>query len=102
MSPDGPKRPARKEREDCDYAVEADFGLRPRRAAGWPGIDPAHSSQRSACLPIRRASEYVTRRTAPLDSSTSLLQLSHTRMVLRAMNEILAKIHGANTRSEIS
>jgi hypothetical protein len=65
--------------------VVADFGRRPRRAAGWPGIEPAQSPQRSACLAPRRASEYVIRITAPFASSTSLLQLSQTRIVLRAM-----------------
>jgi len=65
--------------------VVADLGLRPRLAAGWPGIEPAHSPQRSACLAPRRASEYVIRITAPCASSTSLPQLSQTRIVLRAM-----------------
>src|SRR5205085_11888824 len=66
----------------------ADLGRRPRRAAAWPGILPAHESQRSACLAPRRASEYVTRNVAPLPSSTSFPQLSQTSTVLRA-NEIL-------------
>src|SRR3954464_13602194 len=46
---------------------------------------PAQSPQRSACFAPRRASEYVIRITAPCCSSTSLPQLSQTRMVLRAM-----------------
>src|SRR5947209_4404232 len=44
----------------------------------------AHESHRSACFDVRRASAYVTRRTAPFSSSTSLPHLSHTRIVLRA------------------
>jgi hypothetical protein len=35
---------------------------------------------------------YVTRSIAPFPSSTSLLQLSHTRTVLRAMDLKLAEI----------
>jgi len=49
---------------------------------------PAQSPQRSACFAPRRASEYVIRITAPFASSTSLLQLSHTRIVLRAIPEM--------------
>jgi hypothetical protein len=71
-------------RRDGLYAAVADFGLRPRRAAARPGILPEQLSQRSACFAPRRASLYVTRITAPLPSSTSLPQLSHTRTVLRA------------------
>src|SRR5436305_7503210 len=74
-----------------NYDEAACLGFRPRRAAGLPGIPPARSSHRSACLPILRASEYVTRMTAPFASSTSLPHLSHTRIVLRAMAEILVK-----------
>jgi hypothetical protein len=49
-----------------------------------PGMFPAQSSQRSACFAPRRASVYVTRRTAPLPSSTSLPQLSQTSTVFLA------------------
>ena len=44
--------------ERRDQAAAA-FGRRPRRAAAWPGILPAQSSQRSACFEPRRASVYV-------------------------------------------
>jgi hypothetical protein len=74
------------------YAAEADFGLRPRRATVRPGIDPAQSSQRSACFEPRRASVYVTRSAAPFPSSTSLPQLSQTRTVFLAMDGKLAEI----------
>src|SRR5204862_3541902 len=80
------------------YAAAADFGLRPRRAAGWPGMPPAQSSQRSACLAPRRASEYVIRITAPRASSTSLPHLSQTRIVLLAMSEKLAEMPVEITR----
>ncbi len=85
---DGSSLPLGARSQRADYAAEAaDFGLRPRRAAGWPGLLSAHSPQRSACFAPRRASEYVMRITAPLASSTSLPQLSQTRIVLRAMPE---------------
>src|SRR5215475_4605435 len=60
------------------------FGRRPRRAAARPGIFAEQLSQRSACFAPRRASVYVMRMTAPLPSSTSFPQLSHTSTVLRA------------------
>ena len=62
----------------------AALGRRPRRAVARPGILPAHVSQRSPALDPRRASVYVTRRDAPLPSSTSFPQLSQTSTVLRA------------------
>ena len=65
------------------YAA-AVFGRRPRLAAGWPGILPAHASQRSACFEPRRASLKLIRITAPFDASISLLQLSQTSTVFRA------------------
>jgi hypothetical protein len=71
------------------YAATADFGRRPRLAAGRPGIVPAQSSQRSACFAPRRASAYVTRIVAPFPSPTSLLQLSQTSTVLRATVTLL-------------
>ena len=67
-------------------AVAAAFGRLPRRAVGVPGIFPAQSSQRSACLAPRRASVYVRRRVAPFPSSTSLPQLSQTSTVFLATN----------------
>ena len=70
----------------------ADFGLRPRRAAARPGMLPAQSSQRSAAFAPRRASVYVTRITAPLPSSTSFPQLSHTSTVLRATVLLLRSV----------
>src|SRR5581483_6989793 len=96
--PDDSRRASgtRPQRAETRYeaGVEADFGRRPRRAAGWPGLASAHSPQRSACFAPRRASEYVIRITAPRASSTSLPQLSQTRIVLRAMREMLAEIAG--------
>ena len=65
-------------------AVVADFGRRPRRAAGCPGMLPAQSPQRSACFEPRRASVKLMRITAPFASSTSLPQLSQTSLVTRA------------------
>src|SRR5439155_5460293 len=67
----------------ANYAA-ADFGRRPRRATAWPGILPAHVSQRSACLEPRRASVKLIRITAPFASSTSLTQSSQTNLVTRA------------------
>ena len=67
------------------YAT-AVFGRLPRRAAGVPGIFVAQSSHRSACFAPRLASVYVSRRTAPLPSSTSLPQLSQTSTVFLATN----------------
>src|SRR5581483_3351940 len=75
---------------DGRQAAAAFFGRRPRRAAGRPGILPAQSSQRSACLAPRRASAYVTRNVAPLPSPTSFSQLSHTSTVFRATEFLLA------------
>jgi len=84
--PGGPRTPgsALVESFPGENLYAADFGLRPRRAAGRPGILPAQSSQRSAAFAPLRASVYVTRIPAPLPSPTSLPQLSHTRMVFRA------------------
>jgi hypothetical protein len=65
------------------YAA-ADFGRRPRRAAGRPGMLPAHESHKSATFDPRRASVKVTREVAPLFSPTSFPQLSQTSTVLRA------------------
>src|SRR6202008_4375818 len=76
------------------------FGLRPRRAAARPGIPPAQSSQRAACLAPRRASVYVTRITAPLPSSTSVPQLSHTSTVFRATVVLLRKVDSREKPSE--
>src|SRR3954464_14552082 len=73
---------------ETSYAA-ADFGRRPRRATAWPGILPAHSSQRSACFEPRRASVKLMRMTAPLASSTSLPQLSQTNLVTRATDFLL-------------
>src|SRR4029453_13112144 len=67
----------------------ADFGRRPRRATAWPGILPAHASQRSACFEPRRASVKLMRITAPFASSTSLPQLSHTSLATRATDFLL-------------
>jgi len=82
----------RKEREmpprrlrEAGYAATADFGRRPRRATAWPGIFAEQESQRSACFAPRRASLNVIRITAPFPSSTSLEQLSQTRIVFRAI-----------------
>src|SRR3954447_12614861 len=63
----------------------AALGLRPRRATAFPGIVPAQPSQRSAAFAPRRASLNVTRITAPRPSSTSVPQLSQTKIVFRAM-----------------
>src|SRR3954451_5844194 len=73
---------------ETSYAA-ADFGRRPRRATAWPGIFPAHASQRSACFEPRRASVKLIRITAPFASSTSLPQLSHTSLVTRATDFLL-------------
>ena len=90
---DPPRRKEREERErgrpaadepPLPTALGGDFGLRPRRATALPGIVPAQPSQRSAAFAPRRASLNVTRMTAPLPSSTSAPQLSHTRIVFRA------------------
>src|SRR5580765_7132569 len=75
-------------RQPTNYAA-ADLGRRPRRATAWPGIFPAHASQRSACFEPRRASVKLIRITAPFASSTSLPQLSHTSLVTRATDFLL-------------
>src|SRR4051794_5079125 len=73
---------------ETSYAA-ADFGRRPLRATAWPGILPAQASHRSACFDPRRASVKLMRITAPLASSTSLPQLSHTSLVTRATDFLL-------------
>ena len=67
----------------------AAFGLRPRRATARPGVLPAQESQRSASFAPRRASVNAMRKVAPLPSSTSFPQLSHTRTVFLATNFLL-------------
>src|SRR5690348_14488931 len=57
---------------------------------------PAQSPQRSASFAPRRASDQVRRMIAPCDSSTSLPQLSHTRIVFLAMREMLPELGGCS------
>src|SRR5688500_14611351 len=75
----------------------AALGRRPRRAVARPGIWPAHVSQRSPAFDPRRASAYVTRRDAPLPSSTSFPQLSQTSTVLRAKVPPRSRFGGRRT-----